>query len=273
MTHPHVVSIHDHFSYSQISTFKMCREQYKIVYIDGVRKDAESLEAFMGKCVHATLEWLYLPRNMNKLYVTFDRVCQKYDEIWMNLWHERVFISDPKCTTDGFYTIGKRCLANYYNKYGPTFEQGVVGVEVELEFTLAKDYHFRGVIDRLDHPEQGKWTIHDYKTGKHVKSERTARSDLQLAIYQIAVLENFEDVNEIILKWHYLRTGSEVTIVHNGDDIKRFKRRLIREVDKILDLTKDPGNLYPNESILCNWCYRWEECSAKTCPNPAKGAS
>ena len=24
----------------------------------------------------------------------------------------------------------------------------------------------------------------------------------------------------------------------------------------------------PNESILCNWCYYWEECPAKSTPNP-----
>ena len=31
-------------------------------------------------------------------------------------------------------------------------------------------------------------------------------------------------------------------------------------------------NFYPKETILCNWCYLWDECSAKIPPNPAKKA-
>lgn len=268
----HPLTLSDHFSYSQISTFKMCREQYKLIYLEGVRKEDESIEAFMGKCVHATLEWLYQPKNIEKPYVTFDRVCKKFDDLWVELWHEKIYISDPRSSTDGYYSIGKRCLANYYSNYGPTFDQRVAGVEHEIEFVLEENYLFRGVIDRLDNPEPGKWIIHDYKTGKHMKTERSAKNDLQLAIYQIAIESIYDNVQEIELKWHYLRNGNEVTITHNADEIDQFKKKLIREVDKIIKLSQDPGNFYPKESILCNWCYRWEECSAKHCANPAPQA-
>ena len=74
-----------YFSYSQLSTFKSCRELYKIIYIDGVRKEDESIEAFMGKCVHSVLEWLYQKENVLKPYITFDSICQKYDDIWIDL--------------------------------------------------------------------------------------------------------------------------------------------------------------------------------------------
>ena len=67
------------FSYSQLSTFKTCKEQYKIVYLDGQRKKNESIEAFMGKCVHGTLEWLYQEENMGRPYITFDKICKIYD--------------------------------------------------------------------------------------------------------------------------------------------------------------------------------------------------
>ena len=54
------------FSYSQLNTFNTCPQQYKIIYMDGIRKEDESIEAFMGKRVHEVLEWLYNEENREK---------------------------------------------------------------------------------------------------------------------------------------------------------------------------------------------------------------
>ena len=59
------------FSYSQLNTFRTCPQQYKIIYLDGARKESESIEAFMGKRVHEVLEWLYNVENRKKTYITF----------------------------------------------------------------------------------------------------------------------------------------------------------------------------------------------------------
>ena len=47
------------FSYSSLETYKKCPAQFKIRYIDTVRKPDESIEAFMGKRIHSALEYLY----------------------------------------------------------------------------------------------------------------------------------------------------------------------------------------------------------------------
>ena len=71
------------------------------MYLDGCRKNNESIEAFMGKCVHATLEWLYNKNNMRKPYITFDKICETYDKIWKNLWHKKIFIvASPNVQTN-----------------------------------------------------------------------------------------------------------------------------------------------------------------------------
>ena len=75
------------FSYSQLSTFKSSPQQYKIIYLDGVRKTNESIEAFMGKRVHEVLEWLYSTENRAKPYITFDKLCQTFDNMWLEHWH------------------------------------------------------------------------------------------------------------------------------------------------------------------------------------------
>ncbi|MBT3251428.1 MAG: PD-(D/E)XK nuclease family protein [Candidatus Marinimicrobia bacterium] len=262
----------NHYSFSQISTFKSCREQYKLVYFEGIRKKSESIEAFMGKCVHATLEWLYQKENIAKPYLTFDSICTKYDDIWVGSWHKDIFIADVRMGSDNYYSIGKRCLSNYYHKYGPTFDEYVVGTELALDFRMDGKYHFRGVIDRLDRPKPGRYVIHDYKTGKHPLTVNSAKNNLQLVIYHLCVQEKFDDVKDITLTWHFLRQGVEVSIHHSADEMIKFKKKLKKQVDQIVDLTSDSGNFYPKESILCNWCYYWQECSAKTTGNPVRRA-
>ena len=84
--------------------------------------------------------------------------------------------------TDFYYAVGKRCLSNYYGRYGPTFDQMVEDTDVGLTFSIG-EHTFRGIIDRLDHPKPGKWIVHDYKTSKRSKTERQAMNDIQLALY------------------------------------------------------------------------------------------
>ena len=259
------------FSYSQLNTFKTCPQKYKIIYLDGVRKKHESIEAFMGKRVHEVLEWLYNRENMEKPYMTFDRLCQTYDDQWAAEWHSHIYIADARKKSDLYYSIGKRCLSNYYSRYGPTFVQKVEDTEVELKFSIG-DYTFRGIIDRLDHPKPGKWMVHDYKTGKNKKSERQAMNDIQLALYHIAVEQNFGQVNEISLTWHFLRMGSEVTVLHTRDQLEKLRNKLIQMVEKIIQFRDNENNFLPKETMLCNWCYLWEECSAKVGKNPVKRA-
>ena len=259
------------FSYSQISTFKNCPQQYKIVYIDSVRKEKESIEAFMGKRVHEVLEWLYNEENFSKPFTTFDRMCQVFDQFWIDNWHREVYIADRFRSSDFYYSIGKRCLANYYNLYGPSFNQSVKATELDLRFKIGK-YNFRGIIDRLDNPEHGKWVVHDYKTSKRARTERQAMNDIQLALYQIAIEQEYGEVDEISLRWHFLRLGTEVIVNHKTEQLDKLQTKLVKMVEKINYAKNNPNNFLPKESMLCNWCYLWEECTAKIGPNPVRKA-
>ena len=259
------------FSYSQLNTFKTCPQQYKIIYLDGIRKDHESIEAFMGKRVHEVLEWLYNNENKDKSFIIFDKLCQIYDEQWSGKWHNHIYIADNTKNSDYYYSIGKRCLSNYYNKYGPSFKQHVVDTEVKLEFSI-KGYLFKGVIDRLDNSKEGDWSVHDYKTSKRSKTSRQAKNDLQLALYHLAIEQNYGDVQRISLNWHFLRDGSKVSITHSKEEIEQLKKKIINIIKNISEHSLDYNNFLPKETLLCNWCYYWQECTAKIGENPVKHA-
>ena len=84
------------YSYSKINTFKTCPQQYKIIYLDKIRSDYESIEAFMGKRVHEVLEWLYLKKNLKNDFVLFDVLMDKYKNLWDDNWHKDIFIASCK---------------------------------------------------------------------------------------------------------------------------------------------------------------------------------
>ena len=53
------------YSYSKINLFNSCPLKYKFVYIDKKYKKDESIEAFLGKLIHQTLEWIYKQKSIN----------------------------------------------------------------------------------------------------------------------------------------------------------------------------------------------------------------
>ncbi len=221
----------DSFSYSQLNTFNNCPYQYKLIYNDGIRKDKESIEAYMGKRVHDVMEWLYNSKNKKQNWITFDKICEEYNRLWIKKWHKHIYIFRKNYDSNHYYSLGKECLSNYYQKYGPTFDQIVEGVELELSFKV-DEYKFKGIIDRLDHPAPRKWIIHDYKTGV-LKTQKQAENDMQLALYQMAVEQNFGDALDIELKWHFMKNGSEVTLSHSKKHLDKVKDKIIKNVEKI----------------------------------------
>ena len=51
------------YSYSKINLFNSCSLKYKFLYIDKNYKKEEGIEAFLGKLIHETLEWIYKRRS------------------------------------------------------------------------------------------------------------------------------------------------------------------------------------------------------------------
>ena len=64
----------EYFSYSGIQSFKKCPAQFKYRYIDKIYKKDEGIEAFMGKRVHESIEYLYQQYDIcifDKLSITY----------------------------------------------------------------------------------------------------------------------------------------------------------------------------------------------------------
>ena len=172
-----MISRRNIYSYSKINLFNSCPKKYKFYYLDNIQKKDEGIEAFLGKIVHQTLEWIHrLKIDFNKTYYSLDNILDKYKDLWHDNWHDDIrALKYSILKKSDYYTMGMRLLIQYYNNFGPGFNQPVIKVEEKVQFQL-QDYSFISVIDRIDKIDSDLLVV-DYKTGKKELSEKSLKNE------------------------------------------------------------------------------------------------
>lgn len=261
-----------YFSYSRLSTYDHCQYRFKLQYIDRLTKPDESIEAFVGKRVHETLEYLYQLRQEEKMVPVFDDLLVYYREQWVKHWHNRIGRVQMRLPLTYYERLGEECIARYYRTSYP-FTENVIGIEKEIEFLLDDDpqFRFKGIIDRIDQNPDDTVTITDYKTGKKALSQKQADSDLQLTIYQLGIEAAGLDTNQAILRWYFLQVGKIITSVRTPSQHTLLTRKVKQKAENILEHVANGKSFLARETMLCNWCYFWEECPVKNATNPYVG--
>ena len=256
------------FSYSSLTTFKQCPRSFKLHYLDGIKKPFESIESFLGKRVHETLEFLY-EQVMKKKPPLFDGLIKDFHERWVNKWHDGLVFVNKNLKKKDYYDLGLDSLSWYFREYKP-FNQPAVDLEIKLLFNLNDDanYQFVGIADRIDYCGDGEWEIHDYKTSKRPMTIAGANKDRQLALYQIGLKKKYENVKKVKLVWHFVRCGISVESSRTEKELEKMQSIVMTEIDTIKNTIDNDGPFPPKPTPLCNWYYFWEECPTKSGNNP-----
>lgn len=72
------------YSISQLGKFEECALQYKFIYVDGIKRDEEGIEAFLGQRFRDAMEWLYKERAFR--IVPLEELMEYYEKDWAGKW-------------------------------------------------------------------------------------------------------------------------------------------------------------------------------------------
>jgi putative RecB family exonuclease len=252
------------YSHSRITSFLNCPMLYRYRYIDRIKRDVQSVEAFMGKMVHEVLQTLYddLPRARA---AGAGHYGEAFSALWRQGWTDSIRIVRDGMTAGDYQAIGRRCVESFFARHHP-FEGGeVVGCEVKVEFALDPDGRYRmlGYVDRIDRAG-GVLEIHDYKTGALPRAGSLER-DRQLALYEIALRQRWPETTEVRHVWHYLAHDKEFVLRRAAEELDRTRMGTIRAIQRIEATTHFPARPGP----LCSWCEYRDICPAWSGVRPA----
>lgn len=250
------------YSHSKLLTFEQCPLKFRFRYIDNITPDFEqSIEGFLGNQIHNILEWIY---NNPKKEFELDEIIQTYIINWNKEFSPDIKIIKQEHDAEHYFNKGIRFLINYFLKHSP-FKDNTIATEKKITLNLDAGgrYQIQGYIDRLvHHPNTNIFEIHDYKTGA-MKSQEDLDNDRQLALYALAIKQEFENVTDIHLFWHFLDFNEQKFSKRTDYQLSQLKKEMIDLINKIESTT----DFQPNPGCLCNWCEFKTNCPAMQDPS------
>ncbi len=241
------------YSHSRLSAFENCPLQYRYRYIDRIQTDFESIEAFMGKKVHETLEAIYADLDRARA-AGVEAAVGIFRRLWDRELTPAVQVIRPDMKAEDYLAIGERCVRTFWDENYP-FQidpAKIIGLEMKVEIALDRErrYLMLGYVDRAQHAGPGVIEIHDYKTSASLPREGSLRYDRQLPLYEMGLRQRFPGTNEVRLVWHFLAHAKTIVETRTREQLDRIRRAciaLIQTVEKAYDFPSKKGP-------LCAWC-------------------
>ena len=174
----------EHISFSQISMFNKCPQQYAYRYVEGF-KSPPPWTMFSGRIGHNTLQY----NNESKMETGEDVGFKTLTEYFHNSWEEneeeeeRIVYGDYK--PDRAKTIALSPLQEYFAKGGHRYDIPLA-VEKMFNIILADNIIVNGYLDVIFLTPDDKTNIIDYKFSKKRPNIGMIFNSLQLSIYGLS---------------------------------------------------------------------------------------
>lgn len=233
---------------SKVSSFTDCALAFRFSAIDRL-PEAPSAPATKGTLVHAALERLFcldagqrtLPAALTALDEAFEalRGAPEYADLHLAPDDELAFLDDAEQLVRKYFQIEDP------NAINP------VGLELKLEVRL-DTLRLRGIIDRLEIDEAGRFVVTDYKTGR-VPHETQERTKLGGVHFYAFLLEQILGERPAKVQLLYLSEPVMITTIPTEQSVRALERK-VRAVWSAIEKACEHDNFKPKPSGLCNWC-------------------
>lgn len=235
-------------SYSALDLFDKCPQKYKLKVIDNI-KEAPSVDAIFGACIHDVLQYFY----SQKQSPTLEELLSYFSEKWVERKEKLKEKNIPDMQFQILETEAKNILTNFY-KDNLDKVPHIISLESKFEVPIEHngDYHLlTGRIDRIDRLEDGSFEIIDYKTGKKLPSQDSVDEDLQLSLYHLGLTSKWPEFanRNIKLSLYFLKHREKISTKRNEAHLAKTKEKLINKMGEIQN-SKFP----PIASALCDYC-------------------
>src|SRR5918999_4779493 len=241
---------------SSASDFKNCPQLFKFRAIDKVDEPV-SHAAARGSIVHAVLERLFAEAPERR---TPERARELLLEAWAD--DERDDGTRPseihEQDEDAWLHACARLLDNYFKLEDPsalTAER----LEWRVEHDIA-DMQLRGIIDRLEIDEHGRWTLTDYKTGRVPGEAREQVAFFGLRFYALMCWRAFGVLPKSI-RLVYLSDPAVLTLNPHERMLVAFERQM-RALARAIRRAVDRDDWRPRPSPFCMSCPHQSRCPA-----------
>jgi putative RecB family exonuclease len=182
-------------SFSRLRTFVRCPWLFHLVYDLGWRSGPNSSQA-LGHSLHRTLAQWASPDNKD---FSLEHLMEIYDQVWVNEG-----FGSPQETFEA-YENGRSMLEKFFQ-----LEQSRPSVVVAAEMDFIETFDgvtVRGSIDRVDKRPDGSLEVIEYKTNAAAWPPARRDNDLQMTMYQLALMKRQSPQAPVHLSYILLSTG------------------------------------------------------------------
>jgi putative RecB family exonuclease len=243
-----------YYTPSRLGDYLQCPLKYRFAHIDKIPRKTEGIEAFVGSCVHSALERMLVLKKDFDREPSLELAEELYLKAWEEDYHPGILVRQPDLTPEDYKRRGLMMLRNYFEIEAAQEFGRLMDLEKYLRFPLGEN-DIAGKVDRLQRDGD---TIHviDYKTSKSTMSQESADDDIQLALYELGIRQEFPDVESVQLHWYMLAHSQVVTSIRDEE----ARRNLAERISRIATEIETTTEFRPSEGTLCGWCDYQAEC-------------
>lgn len=238
-------------SASMAKTFMQCKRKFYSQYVLG-KEQAPQEHFTLGTAAHAALEaanksLLANPRQLNPFEV------EEFVQVFRDEAAAK-FLQDMGTFSTGEDVVRTELAAS-------NTREKLLAAEDEFELVTPEGVKIYGFIDKVTELNSSTIKITDYKTSMLPMSHEESKTDIQLAMYDLAYALKYPQYETRVMELKYLRTGESLKITRSEVEQQNFRLQLLsihKSIVKFLQETKaEPKG---DSNSYCNYCSFRQAC-------------